>query len=162
MAELRELGEVSYTRGSVADLQDHQRYVGDALERWGRIDLLVNNAGVAPQVRDDILVATPESYDRVMEINLRGPYFLTQLVANEMVKARRPEREGTVQGTIINVSSTSAVTVSTNRGEYCISKAGMAMSTQLWAARLAQEGIVVYEVRRGVIAPAMPRGATEQ
>ncbi|HLS25858.1 MAG TPA: 3-ketoacyl-ACP reductase [Beutenbergiaceae bacterium] len=162
MAELRELGDVTYTRGSVADLEDHQRYVGDALERWGRIDLLVNNAGVAPQVRDDILVATPESYDRVMEINLRGPYFLTQLVANEMVKARRPEHDSAVQGTIINVSSTSAVTVSTNRGEYCISKAGMAMSTQLWAARLAPEGIVVYEVRPGVIATDMTAGVKEK
>src|SRR5690625_1020200 len=140
MAELRELGDVTYTRGSVADLEDHKRYVGDALERWGRIDLLVNNAGVAPQVRDDILVATPESYDRVMEINPRGPYFLTQLVANEMVKARRPEHDGAVQGTIINVSSTSAVTVSTNRGEYCISKAGMAMTTQLGARSKERRG----------------------
>ncbi len=162
MAELRELGEVSYTRGSVAELADHQRYVGDALERWGRIDLLVNNAGVAPQVRDDILVASPESYDRVMDINLRGPYFLTQLVANEMVNASRQAAEGSVRGTIVNVSSTSAVTVSTNRGEYCISKAGMAMSTQLWAARLAPEGIVVYEVRPGVIATDMTAGVKEK
>lgn len=158
MAELGELGEVSYTRGSVADLDDHRRYLDDALGRWGRVDLLVNNAGVAPQVRDDILVATPESYDRVMDINLRGPYFLTQLVAKEMIASRKDEPGGVVRGTIINVSSTSAVTVSTNRGEYCISKAGVGMATQLWAARLAPEGIVVYEVRPGVIATDMTAG----
>src|SRR5690625_386423 len=133
MAELRERGEVIYVRGSVSELDDHQRYVDAALEAWGRIDVLVNNAGVAPQVRDDILVATPESYDRVMDINLRGPYFLTQLVARTMVERRgeMAELPDVPVGTIVNVSSTSAVTVSTNRGEYCISKAGMAMSTQL-------------------------------
>ncbi|MGC0271968.1 3-ketoacyl-ACP reductase [Pseudactinotalea sp. Z1739] len=162
MAELRELGEVSYTRGSVADLEDHRCYVDDALERWGRIDLLVNNAGVAPQVRDDIVVATQESYDRVMDINLRGPYFLTQMVAAEMIARREGDPGDQVHGTIINVSSTSAVTVSTNRGEYCISKAGMAMATQLWAARLAPEGIMVYEVRPGVIATDMTAGVKEK
>lgn len=164
MAELRERGEVIYVRGSVSELDDHQRYVDAALEAWGRIDVLVNNAGVAPQVRDDILVATPESYDRVMDINLRGPYFLTQLVARTMVERRgeMAELPDVPVGTIVNVSSTSAVTVSTNRGEYCISKAGMAMSTQLWAARLAPEGIVVYEIRPGIIATDMTAGVTEK
>src|SRR5690625_1229461 len=162
MAELRERGEVIYVRGSVSELDDHQRYVDAALEAWGRIDVLVNNAGVAPQVRDDIVVATPESYDRVMDINLRGPYFLTQLVANQMIDQRQGEPGDQVHGTIINVSSTSAVTVSTNRGEYCISKAGMAMATQLWAARLAPEGIMVYEVRPGVIATDMTAGVKEK
>ena len=162
MAQLRERGEAIYVRGSVADLDDHERYVAATLERWGRIDVLVNNAGVAPSVRDDILVATPESYDRVMDINLRGPYFLTQLVARTLVE-RRGELTALPDepvGTIVNVSSTSAVTVSTNRGEYCLSKAGMAMSTQLWAARLAPEGIVVYEVRPGIIATDMTAGVT--
>src|SRR5690606_37830243 len=148
MAELRERGEAIYVRGSISELGDHRRYLDATLERWGRVDILVHNAGVAPTVRDDILVATPESYDRAMDINLRGPYFLTQLVARTMVERRgeMTELPDRPVGTIVNVSSTSAVTVSTNRGEYCISKAGMAMSTQLWAARLAPEGIVVYEI----------------
>lgn len=167
MAELRALeggtAQAIYVRGSVAEPADHARYVQAALDAWGRIDLLVNNAGVAPSVRDDLLVATTESYDRVMDINLRGPYFLTQAVANAMI-AGRGEADGvdTPVGTIINVSSISSDTVSINRGEYCLSKAGMSMSTQLWAARLAPEGIVVYEVRPGVIATDMTAGVTER
>ena len=164
MGALRERGEAIYVRGSVAELDDHARYVGATLEAFGRIDVLVNNAGVAPSVRDDILVATPESYDRVMDINLRGPYFLTQKVAAAMIEARGeltalPE---VPVGTIVNVSSISATVVSTNRGEYCLSKAGGAMATQLWAARLAPEGIVVYEVRPGVIATDMTSGVKEK
>jgi NAD(P)-dependent dehydrogenase (short-subunit alcohol dehydrogenase family) len=164
LAELRESGEVIYVRGSVAELGDHRRYVDATLEAWGRIDLLVNNAGVAPAVRDDILVATPESYDRVMDINLRGPYFLTQLVARTMIERRGAlaELPPAPVGTIVNVSSVSAVAVSTNRGEYCLSKAGLAMATRLWAARLAPEGIVVYEVRPGVVATDMTAGVQEK
>lgn len=167
MAELRALedgtAQVIYVRGSVAEPADHARYVQAALDQWGRIDLLVNNAGVAPSVRDDLLVATTESYDRVMDINLRGPYFLTQTVANAMI-AGRGDADGVDApvGTIVNVSSISADTVSINRGEYCLSKAGMSMATQLWAARLAPEGIVVYEVRPGVIATDMTAGVTER
>jgi NAD(P)-dependent dehydrogenase (short-subunit alcohol dehydrogenase family) len=161
IAELSELGEVSYVRGSVAEIADHRRYVDAALERWGRIDLLVNNAGVAPAERNDLLVATPESFDRVLDINLRGPYFLTQLVANAMIERRAQNPDGVV-GTIINVSSISAQAVSVNRGEYCVSKAGVGMATQLWAVRLAPEGIVVYEVRPGVIATDMTAGVKEK
>lgn len=163
MASLREKGDVIYVRGSVAELEDHARYVDAALERWGRIDLLVNNAGVAPSVRADILEAEAESFDRVLGINLRGPYFLTQRVANAMI-ARRGDVDGAAGlpaeplGTIVNVSSISATAVSTNRGEYCISKAGVGMATQLWAVRLAPEGILVYEVRPGVIATDMTAG----
>jgi NAD(P)-dependent dehydrogenase (short-subunit alcohol dehydrogenase family) len=163
IANLRTKGEVIYVRGSVAELEDHARYVDAALETWGRIDLLVNNAGVAPSVRADILEAEAESFDRVLGINLRGPYFLTQRVANAMI-AGRSAAEGAAAlpaepiGTIINVSSISATTVSTNRGEYCISKAGVGMATQLWAVRLAPEGILVYEVRPGVIATDMTAG----
>src|SRR5690625_187795 len=104
MAELRERGEAIYVRGSISELADHQRYLDATLEQWGRIDVLVNNAGVAPQVRDDILVATPESYDRVMDINLRGPYFLTQLVARTMVERRgeMAELPDVPVGTIVN------------------------------------------------------------
>ncbi len=160
LAELSQLGEVRYTQGSVADLDDHARYVEETLAEWGRIDALVNNAGVAPSERNDILVATPESFDRVLDINLRGPYFLTQRVANAMIAQDAPE-EG-MRGTIVNVSSISADTISVNRGEYCLSKAGVGMATQLWAVRLAPEGIVVYEVRPGVIATDMTAGVTEK
>ncbi|UFU05876.1 3-ketoacyl-ACP reductase [Ruania halotolerans] len=165
MAELSERGEVLYVQGSVAETESHERYVNAALEQWGRIDLLVNNAGVAPSVRADILEAEPESFDRVLGINLRGPYFLTQRVANAMLAGRDERAHGPddgVVGTIINVSSVSATFVSTNRGEYCISKAGVGMATQLFAARLAPEGIVVYEVRPGVIATDMTAGVKEK
>lgn len=156
---------VRYVRGSVADQADHARYVQDAVDAWGRLDLLVNNAGVAPSVRADILEATAESFDRVIGINLRGPYFLTQAFANAVLALRGdldalPEPPAKPVATIVNVSSTSAVTVSVNRGDYCISKAGVGMSTQLWAARLAPEGIVVYEVRPGIIATDMTAGVT--
>lgn len=164
LAELRELGEVRYVRGSVAESQSHQRYLQDAVDAWGRLDVLVNNAGVGPSVRDDLLDATAASFDRVLGINLRGPYFLTQAFARAVITLRGhldavPEQP---VATIVNISSISATTVSTNRGEYCISKAGVAMATQLWAARLAPEGIVVYEVRPGVVATDMTAAATQK
>ncbi|MFC8191189.1 3-ketoacyl-ACP reductase [Cellulomonas sp. NPDC057328] len=156
---------VRYVRGSVADLDDHRRYVADAVDAWGRLDLLVNNAGVAPSVRADLLEATPESFDRVLGINLRGPYFLTQEFARRVIELRGPlealpEPPAGPVATVVNVSSISATTVSTNRGDYCISKAGVGMATQLWAARLGPEGVVVYEVRPGVIATDMTAGVT--
>jgi NAD(P)-dependent dehydrogenase (short-subunit alcohol dehydrogenase family) len=192
--ELSALGDISYTAGSIAEPADHRRYLDDTLAAFGRVDVLVNNAGVAPSVRNDLLVATADEFDRVLSINLRGPYFLTQLVANQML-AQDPSTgspstgsgtgtgtgtgigigigpstgspstssgTGTVRGAIVNVSSVSATVVSTNRGEYCISKAGVAMATQLWAARLAPEGILVYEVRPGVIATDMTAGVQEK
>ena len=142
LASLRELGELRYIRGNVAEPQDHQRYVQDAVSTWGRLDVLVNNAGVGPTVRDDLLEAGPASFDRVLGINLRGPYFLTQAFARAVIALRGPMHSSPEKpvATIINVSSISAITVSTDRGEYCISKAGVAMATQLWAARLAPEG----------------------
>ena len=148
-----------YIQGSIDDLGCHRPFLQAALQAYGRVDLLVNNAGVAPSVRQDILVASPGEYDRVLAINLRGPYFLTQLVANQMIAQRGAEAPvERPAGTIVNVSSVSAATVSVDRGEYCISKAGVAMATQLWAARLAPEGIVVYEVRPGVVATDMTAG----
>ncbi len=168
MAELRGLAgaddRVRYVRGSVAEPADHARYVQDAVDAWGRLDVLVNNAGVAPSVRDDILDAGTESFDRVLGINLRGPYFLTQTFARAVLDLRGP-LDGLPErpvATIVNVSSISAATVSIHRGDYCISKAGVAMATQLWAARLAPEGIVVYEVRPGVVATDMTAGVTEK
>lgn len=178
MAELRALpggsGQVAYTQGSIDDLDTAQHYLERTLAAFGRVDVLVNNAGVAPSERADILQATAESYDRVMSINLRGPYFLTQCVANYLIKQRAEDghpapdpSDANTQprlpyGTIINVSSVSADTVSTNRGEYCISKAGVHMATLLYAVRLAPEGIVVYEVRPGVIATDMTAGVKER
>ncbi|MCV2394422.1 3-ketoacyl-ACP reductase [Actinotalea sp. M2MS4P-6] len=154
-----------YLVGSVAELEDHARVLDAVVGAWGRLDLLVNNAGVAPDVRADLLDATPESFDRVLDVNLRGPYFLTQAFARRVVALRGPlaalpEPPAGPVATVVNVSSISATTVSTNRGEYCVSKAGVAMATQLWAARLAEEGIVVYEVRPGVIATDMTAGVT--
>ncbi|TQL02943.1 3-ketoacyl-ACP reductase [Cellulomonas sp. SLBN-39] len=169
LAELRDAAGdpalVRYVRGSVADLDDHRRYVDDAVDAWGRLDLLVNNAGVAPSVRADLLDADAESFDRVLGINLRGPYFLTQEFARRVIALRGPlealpEPPAGPVATIVNVSSISATTVSTNRGDYCISKAGVGMATQLWAARLGPEGVVVYEVRPGVIATDMTAGVT--
>jgi len=150
-------GRVRYFQGSVADLSVHQAYIEDAIGAWGRLDVLVNNAGVGPKQRNDLLDATPESFDEVLGINLRGPYFLTQAFANAVIGLRDPASPPPV-ATVVNVSSISAVVVSTNRGEYCVSKAGVSMATQLWAVRLAPEGIVVYEVRPGVIATDMTAG----
>lgn len=164
LTELGALGPVRYTQGSVADLADDKRFLTQTVEAWGRVDALVNNAGVAPIERLDILVATPESYDRVLDINLRGPYFLTQMVAAEMIKLRGDHDPATdrVVGTIVNVTSISSDIVSTNRGEYCISKAGGTMANKLWAARLAPEGIVVYEVRPGMILTDMTAANAEK
>ncbi|UJP40119.1 3-ketoacyl-ACP reductase [Cellulomonas palmilytica] len=164
LAELRELAgsddAVRYVRGSVAEPADHVRYVQDALDAWGRLDVLVNNAGVAPAQRADLLEATTESFDRVLGINLRGPYFLTQEFARRVVALRGALTAPPLEpvATVVNVSSISATTVSTDRGDYCVSKAGVAMATQLWAVRLAPEGIVVHEVRPGVIATDMTAG----
>jgi 3-oxoacyl-[acyl-carrier protein] reductase len=128
--------------------------------RFGWIDLLVNNAGVAPNVRGDLLEATEESFDRLIRINLRGPYFLTQAVAklwlaNPSVLAARPPR-------IVTISSISAETASINRGDYCVSKAGLAMMTQLFALRLAAEGIGVFELRPGIVQTDMTSGVKEK
>jgi NAD(P)-dependent dehydrogenase (short-subunit alcohol dehydrogenase family) len=133
----------------VADLEQGKQLVSQALERFGRIDVWVNNAGVAPEVRGDLLLATPESWDRVLGINLRGPYFLTQAVANAMIGlvdsgvVSRPR--------IIFVTSVSAVFASVGRGDYCVSKAGLSMVASLFASRLARHGIAVHEVRPGII-----------
>ena len=134
-----------YCRADISNADDRVRIVRTALDAFGGIDLLVNNAGVAPKVRADILEMTEESFDRVLSINLRGAFFLTQLVARAMLAHSAPGRM------IINVSSMSAYVSSVSRGEYCISKAGVSMATKLFADRLAGEGINVYEIRPGVI-----------
>ena len=159
--ELRAIGaDVLYCRADVADSAGRKQMVDDIRMRFGRLDVLVNNAGVAPSERADILDAGEESFDRLISINLKGPYFLTQLVANWMAEQYRTDNN--FRGSIINVSSISATVVSVNRGDYCISKAGIAMATQLWAARMAEFGVSVYEVRPGVIKTDMTAGVTEK
>jgi NAD(P)-dependent dehydrogenase (short-subunit alcohol dehydrogenase family) len=161
LAELCSLGaDVLYCQADVADEKGREQMVAQIRDKFGRLDVLVNNAGVAPEVRADLLDATPESFDRLISINLRGPYFLTQLVAKWMIEQR--QAESGFNGVIVNVSSVSATVASINRGDYCISKAGVAMATQLWAARLAEFGIQVYEVRPGVIRTDMTSGVTEK
>lgn len=140
-------GEFTYFQGDLASKESRENYVKTAMEKYGRIDILVNVAGVAPKVRNDILEMTEESYDFVMNINTKGTLFLTQLVANIMKENR--------EGSIVNISSMSAYTSSTSRGEYCISKAGVTMITTLFADRLAEYGIMVNEIRPGIIATGM-------
>jgi NAD(P)-dependent dehydrogenase (short-subunit alcohol dehydrogenase family) len=161
LASLGERGAaVRYCQGDVASAADRQSIIDGVRSHFGRLDVLVNNAGVAPSVRADILNASEESYDRVMNINLKGPYFLTQLAARWMIDARRAD--ATFRGVIVNISSVSATEASINRGEYCISKAGIAMATQLWAHRLAEFNIAVYEVRPGVIHTDMSAAVAEK
>lgn len=148
-----------YVASDVSDLAEHGELVQSCIDRFGAIDVLVNNAGVAPAKRVDILEAGPESYDRVMSINLRGPYFLTQHVARKMVEQ---VNAGRAPGTIIHVSSISAVVASPSRGEYCVSKAGQAMASNLWAVRLAEYGIGVFDVRPGVIETDMTEGVLDK
>jgi len=151
---------VLYCRGDVAIASDRERIVADVHKQFGRLDVLVNNAGVAASPRADILEATEESFDRLIGINLKGPYFLTQLIARWMIEQR--EADGSFRGVIVNISSVSATEASTNRGDYCISKAGIVMATQLWAHRLAEFGIAVYEVRPGIIHSDMSAAVAEK
>jgi 3-oxoacyl-[acyl-carrier protein] reductase len=159
--DLREVGaDVLYCQADVADRQARERLLSEINGRFGRLNVLVNNAGVAPKVRADVLEATEESFERVMRINLQGPYFLTQAVANWMIERHRKDED--FEGCIVNVSSTSASVASPSRGEYCISKAGLSMATKLWAARLGEFGIPVYEVRPGVIRTDMTEPVQEK
>lgn len=159
--DLAALGtRVIYVQGDVAKLAEHASMLERVRRELGRLDVLVNNAGVTAQPRADILEASPESFDRLISINLRGPYFLTQSAARWMIEQRQADRN--FRGCIVNVSSISATAVSVNRGDYCISKAGIAMATSLWAARLAEFGIDVYEVRPGVISTDMTAGVKEK
>jgi NAD(P)-dependent dehydrogenase (short-subunit alcohol dehydrogenase family) len=147
-------------RADISVAGDRERLVEAALEEYGRIDLLVNNAGVAPRVRADLLDAGEESFDRLIAINLKGPYFLTQLVARAMVDLIGA---GVVHAPkIVIISSISAHTASVDRGDYCVSKAGLAMAAQLFAARLAEHGINVYEIRPGIIETDMTGAVKEK
>ncbi len=150
---------VEYVKANVSDSEDRKRIVESAVSHFGRIDVLVNNAGVAPVVRADLLDMTEESFDRVLTINTKSNMFLTQIVAKEMIKQDKIEER---RGVIVNISSCSAVVSSTSRGEYCVSKAGISMLTTLYADRLAGEGILVHEVRPGVIKTDMTSAVEEK
>ena len=144
-------------RADVASAADRQRLVDEVHSEYGELDALVNNAGIAPRRRDDLIDATEESFDEVLQVNLAGPHFLTQAVARRwLVAEARPARTRSV----VFVTSISAEYASTARGEYCISKAGLSMSRELWAARLAEEGISVYEVRPGIMRTDMTAAVT--
>lgn len=151
--------EWHYVQCNIADREDRLRLVAQSVERFGRIDVLVNNAGVAPKVRADLLEMSEESFDYVVGTNTKGNMFLTQAVAKQMLKQ---ERIGRKRGTIINISSCSAEVSSINRGEYCVSKAGVSMLTTLYADRLAGDDIYVHEIRPGVISTDMTASVTEK
>ncbi|MDP9174543.1 MAG: 3-ketoacyl-ACP reductase [Planctomycetota bacterium] len=134
-------------QADIASSPDRKRLAKEAWDAFGKIDLLVNNAGIAPAVRADLLDASEESFDQLINTNLKGPYFLTQLIARRMI-----ENSGAGSSAkIINITSVSAYAASINRGDYCVAKAGLAMMTQLYALRLAEHGINVYEIRPGII-----------
>ena len=148
-------------RADIASDQARGELLQQTLHDYGRVDVLVNNAGVAPDVRADLLEAGTESFDRLININLRGPYFLTQAVARQMI-AQVKANSSPFPPKIITVSSVSAYTASVNRGDYCVAKAGLSMMTKLFAVRLAEFGINVYEVRPGVIRTDMTGGVREK
>jgi 3-oxoacyl-[acyl-carrier protein] reductase len=153
MQQLRERSPHSiYVQADVASAAERRALLQAVETQLGRLDVLVNNAGIAPRVRADLLEAGEDSFEEVIATNLRGPYFLTQAVANWMIRQPNGQR------TIINISSVSATVASVNRGDYCISKAGIAMATKLWAVGLAEYGIGVYEVRPGIIETDMTEG----
>ena len=157
--KLAGMSDFIYVSGNLASSEDRAKLVDAAISKYGRIDVLVNVAGVAPKVRNDILEMTEESYDFVMGINTKGTLFLTQLVANQMIKQ---EKVDGAKGYIVNVSSCSAYTSSTSRGEYCISKAGATMITKLFADRLSSESITVNEICPGIIATGMTEKVKEK
>lgn len=143
-----------YFRCDISRSEDRIKTCNDILGCFGKVDLLVNNAGVAPKVRADILDMSEESYDFVMDINLKGSFFFTQLFARHFAERN--------DGMIINIGSCSATVASVNRGEYCISKAGVGMATKLWAVRLAEFGVRVYEIRPGIIETDMTSTVKEK
>ncbi|MBX3050337.1 MAG: 3-ketoacyl-ACP reductase [Caldilineaceae bacterium] len=149
-------GQALIVQADIGAAEDRERLVAETLARFGRIDLLVNNAGMAPRVRADLLETGEASYDEVMAVNLKGPFFLTQRVAKAMIQLAESEEDA--RPAIVNIGSISAYAASINRGEYCLSKAGMGMMTALFADRLAPHGINVYEVRPGIIETDMTSG----
>lgn len=147
---------VHYVRGDLAIRADREAILSSVRDRFARLHVLVNNAGISVKQRVDLLDATEESFEHVLRTNLQGPYFLTQAVARWLIEQKRAD--ATFRGAIVNVSSISATVASINRGEYCLSKAALSMATKLWATRLAEHDVPVYEVRPGIIATDMTAG----
>lgn len=149
--ELTHLGsKVVYCQGDISSSEGRDHIIETALHTFGELHVLINNAGVAPLQRNDLLDCSKESYERVMNTNLQGPFFLTQKIAGHMIANTTAD-----QCCIVNISSISATMASVNRAEYCISKAGMSMMTRLFATRLGEYNIPVYEIRPGIIATDM-------
>lgn len=161
ISELQTIGaKVLYCQADVSSADSRSRMISEIETHFGRLDVLVNNAGIAPKERKDILEATEESFTGLIDTNLKGPYFLTQAVARWMITQKNQRDD--FKGCIINISSISATVASVNRGEYCIAKAGVSMATQLFAVRLGEYNIPVYEVRPGIIQTDMTAGVTEK
>lgn len=161
LEKLSSLGaKVIYCQGDISSQSSRKSIIQKVSDEFGQLNVLVNNAGVAPKERNDILEASEESFDYVVDTNLKGTYFLTQLAANWMVEQKNANQG--FEGCIINVTSVSATVASVNRGEYCIAKAGLSMVTKLYAARLGEYQIPVYEIRPGVIATDMTSGVKEK
>jgi len=161
LQKLRNTGaDVLYCQGDVSLTEERKKIIDQVKNHFGKLHVLVNNAGVAPKERKDILETTEESFDRVISTNLKSTYFLTQLAANWMIEQKKEDASFT--SCIINISSVSATVASVNRGEYCVSKAGLSMVTQLFAVRLGELDIPVYEVRPGVIYTDMTAGVKEK
>jgi NAD(P)-dependent dehydrogenase (short-subunit alcohol dehydrogenase family) len=152
-------GAYLYVQGDISRAAGREKVLDETLKHFGAIHVLVNNAGVAPKNRSDLLEMSEESFDEVLGVNARAVMFLTQITARQMLKQKV---EGKKRGTIINISSCSAAVSSVNRGEYCVSKAAVSMMTLLYADRLAAEGIFVHEIRPGVIATDMTSGVREK
>ncbi|MBQ2818420.1 MAG: 3-ketoacyl-ACP reductase [Clostridia bacterium] len=161
--ELKALNiEADYIKCDISNTEDRKAVFAQIVEKYGRIDLLVNNAGVAPRVRLDILETTEESFDFLININMRGTFFMCQECANTMIALKNEGKIENYQPRIVNIASMSSYTSSTNRGEYCISKAGISMVTLLFADKLAEYGIPVFEVRPGIIMTDMTATVTEK
>ncbi len=161
LSELRETGvEVAYCQGDISSPDDRSRVIAQVRGRFSRLDVLINNAGITSPGRKDILEADEASFDRVLGVNLKGPFFLTQLAANWMIEQFQTQMD--VRRCIVNISSISAEFPSVNRGDYCLSKTATRMATHLWAVRLAEFGIDVYEVQPGIIRSDMTSGVTKK
>ena len=144
---------VDYIQGDIGDSNDRKKLMTRARKLHDKLHVLVNNAGMAPRVRNHVLQATEESFEEIIRVNLQGPYFLTQACANWMIEAQANTRKS-----IININSISSTVASVNRGEYCISKAGLSMATRLWAVGLTEHNIDVFEIRPGIIQTDMTAG----
>jgi 3-oxoacyl-[acyl-carrier protein] reductase len=154
---------VEICRADISNSTERKELIEFTRTHFGRLDLLANNAGVAPDIRADILEASEESFDRVISVNVKGPYFLTQLAAKWMIEQCRTSRGAeTTRPRIVTISSISAYAASPNRGDYCIAKAALSMLTPLYAARLAEYGINVYEIRPGIISTDMTAPVKEK